>query len=363
MPSSSRRAFIARAGQAALGVWLLPRAVSAQRTGPWTPLIADVEKLVPTLLADARVPGLSMATVRNGALLWRRGFGVRKRDAKELVDEATVFECASLSKPVFAYAVMKLSERGVIDLDAPLTRYAPKPFLEGDPRLGLITARHVLSHTSGFQNWRSDAEPLKIHDAPGTTFRYSGEGYAYLQSVVAHLTRQPIEPFMKARLFKPFGMTSSGYLWNDTFTRHAAQPHDKEGAPSPNRQRTEKDVAHFAAAGGLYTTPTDYARFVMEVVNQKRADEFRLEPETLKEMVRPRIKIDETTSWAHGWAVQHTKDGDLIQHGGSNPGYRAYVIASVERKSGVVVMSNGDNGDAVVRHPPLIDLLTRICTV
>jgi CubicO group peptidase (beta-lactamase class C family) len=130
-------------------------------------LIADLEKQIPPLMKEATLPGLSAAIIKDAQLLWRRGFGVKDSVSNEPVDVDTVFEAASVSKTVFAYAVLKLTERGVIGLDTPLTKYAAEPFLDGDTRLGLITARHVLSHTSGFQNWRSDREPLKIHFAPG----------------------------------------------------------------------------------------------------------------------------------------------------------------------------------------------------
>jgi hypothetical protein len=102
------------------------------------------------------------------------------------VDHETVFQAGSVSKTVFAYAVMKLVERNILDLDTPLTRYSPIRILEGDPRLDLITARHVLSHTSGLPNWRSERNPLSIRFTPGERYLYSGEGYSYLQSVVPH---------------------------------------------------------------------------------------------------------------------------------------------------------------------------------
>ena len=141
------------------------------------------------------LPGLSIAIIKDGKLGWRRGFGIKNSASKEPVDNATVFEAGSMGKPVFAYAVMKLCERGVINLDTPLTKYTSERFLEGDPRLELITARHVLSHTSGFQNWRSDKEPLKIHFTPGEKYLYSGEGYSYLQSVVTQVTRPSASNF------------------------------------------------------------------------------------------------------------------------------------------------------------------------
>src|SRR6266699_426718 len=115
----------------------------------------------------------------------RRAFGVKDAASKVPVDDATMFEAASMSKPVFAYAVLKLCERGVLDLDTPLTHYTTSRLLAGDPRLDLITARHVLSHTTGFANWRSQSHPLSIAFTPGTQWSYSGEGYSYLQSVIS----------------------------------------------------------------------------------------------------------------------------------------------------------------------------------
>ena len=187
-------------------------------------------------MKEAQVPGVSVALVKDGALFWRRGFGVRDIRTKEPVDVNSVFEAASTSKPVFAYAVMKLRERGVIDLDTPLSRYTPDRPLEGDARLELITARHVLSHTSGLPNWRSKQEPLSIRFTPGERWNYSGEGYSYLQSVVSRLTGSRVDPaqcgtfeaglkvcamepsldqYMQANVLRPFGMASSGFLWTN----------------------------------------------------------------------------------------------------------------------------------------------------
>lgn len=352
-----RRDFMVESSRAALSFSLLPLVARAQgnqisarlKDGrqPGT-LIADLERVIPKLMEDAMVPGLSIAIIKDAKLLWRRGFGVKDISSKEPVDNDTVFEAASVSKTVFAYAAMKLCERGVISLDAPLTRYSPKPFLEGDPRLELITARHVLSHTSGFQNWRSDKEPLKINFAPGEKHLYSGEGYSYLQSVVTHLTGQPIEPFMKANLLVPFGMASSGYAWNDRFEKRMARPHDQHGKPFDNNKPTAKDVARYAAAGELRTTPTDYAKFLAEVIDPKKSDGFRLNKESREEMLRPQVKVNDSTSWALGWQIQHTEKGNLIMHGGDNKGFHSVVLASIERKCGLVIMTNGENGNQVI---------------
>src|SRR5262249_14270348 len=161
--------------------------VELQDGTPWKALIADLEKQIPKLMEEAKVPGLSIAIIKDAKLFWRRGFGVKDLTSKEPVDNDTVFEAASTSKPVFAYAVMKLCEKGVMNLDTPLIKYTSERYLKGDPRLDLITARHVLTHTCGFPNWRSVEEPLRIQFKPGERFSYSGEGYSYLQSVVTHL--------------------------------------------------------------------------------------------------------------------------------------------------------------------------------
>jgi CubicO group peptidase (beta-lactamase class C family) len=348
-----RREFLVESSQAALGFSLLPFAArvqgnqkSTERKGSvsWETLIADLERLIPKLMEETKVPGVSIALIKDAKLHWRRGFGVKDRDTKVPVDNDTVFEAASVSKTVFAYAALKLCEKGGIGLDTPLTRYTSERFLEGDARLDLITARHVLSHTSGFQNWRSDEKPLKIHFAPGEKYFYSGEGYNYLQSVITHKTGQPIEAYMKANLFVPFGMASSGYVWNDRFENYAARPHEVDGKPLDNRKRTAADAARYAAAGDLHTTPSDYARFLIEVIDPKKSDAFRLTKESLKEMIRPQVKVDDSKSWALGWEIQHTKGGDFIQHGGNNKGFHAYASASVEGKYGFVIMTNGDNG-------------------
>ena len=364
-----RREFLVQNSRAALAFSLLP--LVARAPGNQKPaelkngassetLIAGFERLIPKLMEEAIVPGLSIALIKDAKLFWRRGFGVKDSASKEPVDNDSVFEAASVSKTVFADTVMKLCEKGVIGLDAPLTKYSPKPFLEGDPRLELITARHVLSHTSGFQNWRSDKEPLKIHFTPGEKHMYSGEGYSYLQSVVTHMTGQPIEPYMKANLLVPFGMAASGYAWNDTFEKRMARPHDQTGKPFDNNKPTATHIARYAAAGELRMTPTDYAKFLIEVIDPKESDAFRLNKESRKEMLRPQVKVADSTSWALGWQIQHTEKGDLIMHGGDNTGFHAFVAASVERKHGFVIMTNGENGTQVINKLILGDAMQRL---
>ena len=321
------------------------------------------------MMEETRVPGLSIAVVRDARLRWRRGFGLRRAGSDQRVDNNTVFEVGSVSKTVFAYAVDGFSERGVLDLDTPLTRYTTLRILDNDPRLDLITARHVLSHTSGLQNWRSEREPLSIHFTPGERYLYSGEGYNYLQSVVTQLTGHvdsarcstfedgvkvcstDFDSYMHMNLLVPFGMTASGYVATKEYDRHMSDPHDVEGHPLAVRKPTDIDAARYGAAGLLHTTPTDYAKFLIEIIDPKPRDQFRLDSGTLAEMLRPSIKGgDSPTSWrALGWEVVRSAEDDVIVHGGDNSGFHAFAAASPKRKTGYVFMMNGDGGPDLLK--------------
>ena len=374
MPNrTSRRMFLARSGRTAVGLSLFPLAtwlpapVASRELDAdvLTDLIADLEARIPSLLPAANVPGLSIAVVRNAQVAWSRGFGVKASTSKAPVDTATLFEAGSVSKTVFAYTVMKLSEKGLLGLDTPLTKYLSERWLKDDPRFDLITARQVLSHTSGLQNWRSTKEPLRIHFNPGLKWLYSGEGYSYLQLVVAHLTGRvstqscetlfdgatvcatEIDGYLKANLLRPFGMSSSGYV-QETPSEHTAAAHDRNGKPTNRPGSTAIMAARYGAAGGLSTTATEYARFLIEVLDPKPSDAFRLTRAGRDEMIRPQVKVDDTSSWSLGWRILHQEKGNLLSHGGDNPGFKAFVLASVERKSGYVILTNGDNGGEVI---------------
>ena len=316
-------------------------------------LTGALEQQIPEWLKQVSVPGLGIAVVQNASLAWSRTFGRRDASLSTAVDDGSMFEAASMSKPVFAYVVMKLCESGIMNLDTPLTRYASSPFLQGDSRLDLMTARHVLSHTGGFQNWRSEKTPLAIHFTPGSKYMYSGEGYNYLQTVVTRLLGQPFEVFMTARLFKPFGMTSSRYVWSDEVSRRMARPHDSAGTPIDPAKSTEEAVARYGSAGALLTTPIDYAKFLIEVIDPKPPDAARLKPESVREMLRPHVKLEggeHPSSWALGWQVFHNPGRDFIYHGGDNRGFHCAAVGSVGGRSGFVAMTNGDSGPSVLRN-------------
>ena len=366
-----RRRFVVDGIQAALACSLIPRTlhraaevVSAPtaRRGRQASQIAEFERLIAQLMADAVVPGASVAVIQDGRVVWSKAFGVRDATTRAPVDEHTVFEAASVSKTVFAYAVMQLHDRRTLSLDTPLTTYTTDRILDGDPRLNLITARHVLSHTSGLPNFRTGAEPLRIHFTPGEKYQYSGEGYWYLQSVVTRLvgTTDPracgtyeagmklcasdIDAYLRTNVLAPCRMASSGYVWNEVLERNGARPHDSSGKALTLGRPTATDAARYAAMGGLRTTAMDYANFLIEVMAPRATDAFRLTGASRQEMVRPHVKADNGKSWALGWEIRHTPRGNLIQHQGGQSGVQAFAAASLERQSGYVVLTNSDNG-------------------
>jgi CubicO group peptidase (beta-lactamase class C family) len=369
-PAMNRRQYLREISRAALGFSLLPLAgcgslERSARQDATKLTVTDLERQIPQWLQEAKVPGLSIAIIDRGKLSWRRGFGVTSTTSRTPVTTDTIFTCCSMTKPVFAYFVMKLCEKGVLGLDEPLTKYAPERYLQGDSRLDLITARHCLSHTTGFQNWREeDGKPLSIHFPPGTKWSYSGEGYAYLASVVTRLMKQSLEDYMQKQVLSPFGMSSSAYLWNDAIARRMAWPHDSAGRPLPNNKRsTHESVARYGAAGDLLTTPTDYARFLIEVIDPKPSDEFRLSRESRDEMLRPHVPVpnaEQRSSWAIGWAIVHDGDHNYIYHSGDDAGWHAIGVASAANKSGFVAMTNGELGTQVLGKIFMSDFMQRL---
>lgn len=329
-----------------------------QATASLGKVTARLERDLPELMKKAEVPGLSIALIRKGAVVWQRGFGVKDSKTNTPVTKDTVFEAASLSKPVFAYAVLKFVDAGKFDLDKPLNQYLPGDYDVGpDPRLAQITGRHVLSHTTGFPNWRG-GDALKIFFSPGEKFSYSGEGFVYLSKVVEHITGEKLNDVMKRMVFDPLNMINSSYVWQAGFDAQKASRHNVLGEPSP---QLKPQTAN--AAASLHTTAEDYARFIAAILNGTG-----LKKETLKQMLTPQIKVDEggvnTTarpadrlspnlSWGLGVGLQTTPNGVSFWHWGDNGDAKAYFVASRREKLGVVVFANSANGLSFM--PELID--------
>jgi CubicO group peptidase (beta-lactamase class C family) len=317
-------------------------------------LVKELESDLPAIMERRSVPGLALSLVRAGERYWERAFGVQSRVTQEPVTLDTVFEAASLSKPVFAYAALQLCQEGVLDLDTSLDEYMAEPYLPDDPGLKLITMRHVLSHSTGFPNWRRKGQALRTHFRPGTRFSYSGEGYVYLQKVIEHVTGQPAAEFLKSQVLLPCDMRHSSFLWTGQESLAVAVGHDKAG------EAQEKELwPKVNAAAGLHCTARDLARFTRVVVRPGGGSEFA------QEMLSPQIqtntpvsrhddwpqaeiRINELVSWGLGWGLQKTTRGDSFWHWGDNGCYRAFALGFAREGHALVVMTNGENGQEVI---------------
>ena len=211
-------------------------AAAGQRTGSsddWENRLASLDRGLPEWMAEASLPGLALAVVSSDSL-WIQTYGVTDADAGgPPVRPETLFEAASLSKPLFARMVLMEAKRGTIHLDTPLAEYWEYPDLGDEPWSDRITARMVLSHRSGLPNWRRD-QPLTIEFEPGERFQYSGEGYVLLEQTLAHLRGEVLEDRAEEMVIDPVGMARSSFLFALGDSDHAT-PHDEEGQPQDKR--------------------------------------------------------------------------------------------------------------------------------
>lgn len=348
----TRRAFLARG--ATLGtVGLLPQVVvSAARAAasdsrlrtdvPLDRLVPEVETTITRAITEHNVPGLSIALVRGGQTVWSKGFGVRNKKTAEPVDDQTVFEAASLTKPVFAYAVLALCEQGRLDLDEPLAKSLPEPYTDDESGfLKQVTARHVLTHTTGLPNWLGAGKPARFFFKPGYKFSYSGEGFVYLQRVVERLTETPLDKYLQTQLFEPLGMSSASLVWRDDFEKRLACGY---GWPAENRGILRKQT-EANAASSLVCTAADYARFLERLLAKPPFDTKGLAVADVIEMWKPRVKAADGVSWGLGIGVEHTPDSDAFWHWGNNGGiYNCFVVGFPKQRVGVVVMTNSGQG-------------------
>jgi CubicO group peptidase (beta-lactamase class C family) len=326
-----------------------------------------LDQLVPKLMAIYNVPGVSIAGIENREIAWDRQYGVLRAGSEKKVDRNTIFEACSMSKPVLAYLVLKLVEHGQLDLDRPLVEYLDKPYLDDQPLHKLITARMVLSHTTGFPNWRpwgwQSDNPLIVEFEPGTKFGYSGEGFLYLQRVIEHITGTPYCEYADKELLKPLGLSLGSHEWQDCYRDIASVHHNAQGQPQPDNNRYIFNDA--VSASTLYCTPIEYAKFIVEILKTDRSAAHSLSDQSLDLMFtrvintgwsstfRSGSKIDETIWFGLGWAIERTKSGDRFFHSGSNGDtFRQMCYSEFDRSqgTGIVIMTNAVGGYPLYRE-------------
>lgn len=383
----NRRNFVQTVAASSLfgSLFRFPCAVEASDVAPAiVPPPSEFMESLPRLMELAELPGIGMGVIRGDQLVWQHYAGLANAANKTPITPNSMFPAASMGKQVFAYAVLKLVDERQLDLDRPLRTYVSEDAPTGDWG-GRITARHILSHSSGLPNWRDEAnQPLVPAFEPGTKFRYSGEGFYYLQRCVEKITGTGCEAFMQERMFRPLGMNSSTYLWSadagerlvsghrgqDPFDNRAFPEQlfhliQKSGVPLAqwNHDRIVEEMAKVLSpphkpvpnetspnvAFGLLTTVADYSAFVTRIT-EPRGDAFDLKPETRSLMMKPYSHVNSALAWGLGWGIEQESGPRYLWQWGDNGGWKNIVMVDPESHSAIVVFTNGSKGMRVVER-------------
>lgn len=320
-----------------VGLWAMREAQPADLSPP-----DALQQRIPQLMEQARVPGLAIARIENGRVAWQAAFGARAPG--EALDTDTVFNAASLTKPVFAVTALHLIDEGEITLDQSLDDLWVDPDLAEDPRQEQLTPRILLSHQSGLPNWRGNRE-LQFMFTPGSRHEYSGEGYEYLRRAVERGTGESISQLAEERVFEPANMPRTTMGWNQDNAGNVARGFDEAGEPID----THVEERQPNAAAHLMTTVGDYARFLAWV-----AEGADLPAGLFDEMRTPEaLHDDPAESFGLGWKLIPLGDSQALMHDGREPGVRNYAIVHPESGEGLVILTSSSNGELLYR--PLIE--------
>lgn len=297
------------------------------------------------------VPGMSICIIRNGKIDSNLAIGVADTQTCEAVTETTVFEAASLGKPVFAYNVLRLCAEGVLEIDTPLFNYLPSSeklnteignrILNTQP-MRHITARHVLSHSSGFPNWPEPGGVLECQFEPSSKFDYSSAAFNYLQYVIEHLTQQTGDVNMNDNVFKKLKMNRSSYTNHLLTNVTIAQGHNAKGQVVPR-----DEWGSMIASSSLLSTPFDFAQFMLTMMNSDSSDDLSI----TQQMLTPYIHIDgmPDCAWGAGWGLQIASSQPAFWHWGDNDIFTSIAVANSASRNGIVIMANGARGFEIFR--------------
>jgi len=313
------------------------------------------------------VPGVSIAVMNNGAIEWARGYGLADVESGRPVTPTTLFQAASISKPVAATAALKFVQDGLIDLDEDVNgklvtwKVPENEFTEAQP----VTLRGLVTHTAGmtvhgFPGYARDEEvpatigvldgegntpPIRVDIQPRTRYRYSGGGYTVMQHLLTDVAGKPFPEIMRETVLEPFGMSESTYeqplpeaRWEQAATGYRSKVDPRsDGEEVEGKWHIYPEMA----AAGLWTTPSDLARFAIAIQEAYNGEsEAVLSAEMARRMLTPDME-------GHGLGPAIQGGGARFGHGGSNEGFRCTFTAFIEDGSGAVIMTNSDTGGAL----------------
>jgi CubicO group peptidase (beta-lactamase class C family) len=307
-------------------------------------IFGNVTEIEKWLIAN-KVPTLGIGIINNGKLQQVSVFGELKKGIAASYN--TLFNVASLTKPIISILTLKQVSLGKWDLDEPIYKYYTDPDVVQDPYSKLLTTRHVLSHQTGFTNWRGNNKDGKLHFefTPGTKYQYSGEGFEYLRKALEAKFHQTMSQLAEELIFKPLKMNDTQYIWdNQTDSSRYAIGYNSDGAA----YQTEK-ISVANAADNLLTTIEDYGNFALSILN---AD--GLTKKVFNDMISNQVETKNMKHFGLGLEIYDLGNGEYaLSHGGSDKGCQTIFFILPKTKQGIIIFTNVDDGYKV--YEKLID--------
>lgn len=300
--------------------------------------IAKLEQTITHAMDSLGVPGMSVAIINKGKVVYCKGFGFADISKEKNVTATTFFEAASLSKPVFSYYVLTLAKEGKIDLTKPLYKYLPEPDIVDD-RYKKITAEMALSHTTGLPNWR-ETPKMELAFDPGQGFAYSGEAYVYLAKVVANLkntTLWQLDENFQQEIARPLKLKDFHFVITPKVGAKLAVAY-QDGKPVED----ERDRSMFDPAGGLYANAPNFAKFLIALMNQKESHGEMFKPFIQLPADDPLSSLFGISAWTLGLAEIKIGQSTNFWHGGNNLGYTSSFMIDPTKQFGYVFFTNAD---------------------
>ncbi len=341
--------------------------------------VADADAFAKKTLDAAHVTGAQIAVLDEGRLVWSAAYGLRRREPALPMERETTMWAASITKAVFGTYVMQLVERGEFNLDEPIARQLPQPLtayepykeiateVVKDPAWVTVTPRMLMAHTSGLANFAFLEPDKKMHlqFAPGTQYRYSGEGLNLVQFVIEQKKGKGLDSLMQESIFTPLGMSRTGMIYRKEFEANVADRYDTD-------EKFVSQTKRFPArgAGSMTTSADDLARFASALLAGTL-----MKPATRAEMLRPFIAItslhqfalepneppgkeaaDVGLAYGVGWGLlTKTPFGPAFFKEGHGDGAQTYIICVERRRACMILLTNSDNGELAFR--PLLETI------
>lgn len=320
-------------------------------------LRSQLDQDVPRWLTEYAIPSVSIAQIEDGLIILAATYGVQSPGVPATPD--TLYNIASMTKPISAEVILRLESKGQISLDEPMYPYWVDPDIANDERHKLLTPRLALSHRTGFPNWRYETgDVLTFKRTPGEAFGYSGEGYEYVARFAEKKIGRPFEELAQTLIFGPAGMKNTAYTGRPWFEGRIAPPTDSDGKVfKPSIPES------FVASDDMHTTAGDYAIFLLSVMNHDGLTEAVAKDRQTIQISRkaemcPSAKAKlcpEDVGPGLGWEVYKFKDGTFLMHTGADQGTFTFGYLSPTSRTGTVIFTNSSNGGNIVL--PILDRL------